>query len=328
MGCEALVQVLHPLENLFHKEEYPNLLVGLESSDDAAVFRINDGVAVIQTLDFFPPIVDNPYNYGAIAAANSMSDIYAMGGEVLLALNICCFPHDLPTEIISEILRGGAEKVREGGGVIAGGHTLIDKEPKYGLSVMGIVHPNHITSKSNARPGDVLVLTKALGTGVITTAAKKGDVRPEHLQNAIEGMLILNRQAASLIQEMGIKACTDITGFGLLGHAYEMAVASNVGMHFTARDIPLLDGAVGYVSKGYIPGGGQRNSRYLVDKVDLSVDIPKEINYLLHDPQTSGGLLISVPSKKLNSLLSIFAESGQKCWVIGKVTKKKEIKIE
>lgn len=201
MGPETLAQVLRPLRELFRAKDYPQLLVGLEVSDDAAVYKINDEVAVIQTLDFFTPVVDDPYDYGAIAAANAMSDIYAMGGQVTLALNICGFPPDLPPEITSEILRGGAEKVAEAGGVLAGGHTIDDKEPKYGLSVMGLVHPGRVLTKGGAQPGDALLLTKPLGVGIITTAFK-GDVADlQHVAAAVESMKKLNRQAASLAQE-------------------------------------------------------------------------------------------------------------------------------
>ena len=219
MGPEALAQVLRPLQNMFRAEDYPELLVGLEISDDAAVYKINDEVAVIQTLDFFPPVVDDPYDYGAIAAANAMSDVYAMGGEVVLALNICGFPPDLPPDVVTEILRGGAEKVAEAGGIIAGGHTLDDKEPKYGLAVMGFVHPDCVAAKAGARPGDVLILTKPLGVGIITTALKGQVAEPGHVEAAVESMKKLNRRAARLMQSVGVNACTDVTGFALLGHA-------------------------------------------------------------------------------------------------------------
>jgi len=244
MGPETLAQVLRPLQGLFSARDYPNMLVGLEVSDDAAVYKITDEVAVIQTLDFFTPVVDDAYAYGAIAAANAMSDIYAMGGQVALALNICGFPPDLPLEIISEILRGGAEKVREAGGVLAGGHTIDDNEPKYGLAVMGLVHPRRILTKGGARPGDLLAITKPLGTGIITTAAKGDAADPAHVAGAIASMQKLNRQAVQWIQQAEVHACTDITGFGLLGHGYEMAEKSGVRLHFRIDRLSFLEGSI------------------------------------------------------------------------------------
>jgi len=201
---------------MFLAKEYPNLLVGLEASDDAAVYRISDELAIVLTVDFFAPVVDDPYDYGAIAAANAMSDVYAMGGEVVLALNICGFPIDLPSKAVSEILRGGAEKIAEAGGVLAGGHTVIDKEPKYGLAVMGVVHPDHTATEAGAKAGDLLVLTKPLGMGIIATALKMGMAKPDRVRRAVEVMKTLNRKAARLMQQVGIDAVTDITGFALL----------------------------------------------------------------------------------------------------------------
>ena len=214
MAPQALAHVLRPLRDLFHAEDYPSLLVGLNVADDAAIYQINEEVAVIQTLDFFTPVVDDPYDYGAIAAANACSDVYAMGGEVVLALNICGFPTTLPPTTISEILRGGAEKVKEAGGVIAGGHTIDDDEPKYGLAVMGLVHPQRILTKGGGQPGDTLLLTKPLGVGIITTAFKADAADPAHLATAVTSMKRLNRRAAQLLREVGLHACTDITGFG------------------------------------------------------------------------------------------------------------------
>jgi len=261
MGPGALAQVLRPLQSLFPAERYPNLLVGLAVSDDAAVYRISDQVAVIQTLDFFPPVVDDPYDYGAIAAANAMSDVYAMGGEVVLALNICGFPPSLPREVVSEILRGGAEKVAEAGGVLAGGHTIDDKEPKYGLSVMGVIHPDRVLAKAHARVGDALVLTKRLGIGLITTALKGGVAEAEHVAGAVETAKTLNRQAARLIQRVGVHGCTDITGFSILGHGYEMAEKSGVGLRLRLSRLPFLDGAVRYAQEWLFPAGTCRNEQ-------------------------------------------------------------------
>jgi len=327
MGPEALAQVLRPLQNMFRAEKYPELLVGLEVSDDAAVYKINDEVAVIQTLDFFPPVVDDPYDYGAVAAANAMSDVYAMGGEVVLALNICGFPPSLPTEIVAEILRGGAEKVAEAGGVIAGGHTLDDKEPKYGLAVMGLIHPNRVLTKAGARPGDALVLTKPLGVGIITTALKGQVADPAHMAAAVESMKRLNRQAARLIQQVGVHACTDVTGFALLGHGYEMAEKSGVGIRFYLDKLPFLEGAKGYAEDWLFPGGTCNNERAYEHAVRFEPGISEEMRQLLYTPETSGGLLIAVPPERLETLTALFADGGHPCWVIGEVVEGEGIEV-
>ena len=327
MGPEALAQVLRPLQNLFRADQYPNLLVGLEVSDDAAVYRINDEVAIIQTLDFFPPVVDDPYDYGAITAANAMSDVYAMGGEVVLALNICGFPPDLPLEIITEILRGGAEKVAEAGGVLAGGHTLDDKEPKYGMAVMGLIHPDRVLTKAGALPGDVLVLTKPLGVGIITTALKGEVADPAHVAAAVEGMKRLNRSAARLIQQVGVHACTDITGFALLGHGQEMAEKSGVRLRFYLERLPFLDGAKQYAEDNLFPGGSCRNQSAYEQWVDFAPGISEEMQMLLFTPETSGGLLVAVPPERLETLIGLFADEGQPGWVIGEVVAGEGIEV-
>lgn len=320
MGPEALAQVLRPLQNLFRAQDYPDLLVGLEISDDAAVYKISDEVAVIQTLDFFTPVVDDPYDYGAIAAANAMSDVYAMGGEVALAMNICGFPPTLPPEIISEILRGGAEKVRQAGGVLAGGHTIDDNEPKYGLAVMGLIHPNRILTKAGAQPGDVLALTKPLGVGIITTAAKGGVADPAHVSAAVESMKKLNRRAAQLVQQVGVHASTDITGFALLGHGHEMAEKSGVRLHFYVNQIPFLDGATRYAGEWLFPGGTCRNQQFYERCIEFASDVQDETRQLLFTPETSGGLLVAVPPDKSEVMAALFANEGHPYWVIGKVT--------
>jgi len=312
---------------MFHAEEYPELLVGLEVSDDAAVYKINDEVAVIQTLDFFPPVVDDPYDYGAIAAANAMSDVYAMGGEVVLALNICGFPPDLPSDVVAEILRGGAEKVAEAGGVLAGGHTLDDKEPKYGLAVMGFVHPDCVLTKAGARPGDALILTKPLGAGIITTALKGQVADPAHVAAAVESMKRLNRDAARLIQQAGVHACTDITGFALLGHTQEMAEKSGVGIRFCLEKLPFLEGARGYAEDWLFPGGTCRNQEHYAPQVRFASGIPEEMQMLLYTPETSGGLLIAVPSEKLEELIALFNTEGQEHWLIGEVVEGEGIEV-
>ncbi len=312
--------MLRPLEGMFTAEQYPNLLVGLEVSDDAAVYRIDDEVAVIQTVDFFTPVVDDAYDYGAIAAANAMSDVYAMGGEVTLALNVCGFPPELPPEIVSEILRGGAEKVAEAGGVLAGGHTIDAKEPTYGLAVMGLIHPDRVWTKGGARPGDVLVLTKPLGVGVVTTALKGGVADPVHVAEAVESMKRLNREAARLIGRVGANACTDVTGFALLGHSYEMSDKGGVRLRFSFGRLPFVDGAVGYAEDNLFPGGSCNNQRAYESHVDFAPGLSEETRLLLFTPETSGGLLAAVSPEELDALLTLFAEAGHPCWVVGEVT--------
>jgi selenide,water dikinase len=304
---------------MFTAEQYPNLLVGLEVSDDAAVYRVGDEVAVIQTVDFFTPIVDDAYDFGAIAAANAMSDVYAMGGEVALALNICGFPPELPSEIVSEILRGGAEKIAEAGGVLAGGHTIDAKEPTYGLAVMGLIHPDHVWTKGGAQPGDALVLTKPLGVGVITTALKGGVADPAHVAEAVASMQRLNREAARLIGQVGANACTDVTGFALLGHACEMAQKGGARLHFYFDELPFVAGAVGYADDNLFPGGSCNNQRAYEACVDFAPSLSEEMHLLLFTPETSGGLLAAIPSEKLDALLALFADAEHPCWVVGEV---------
>jgi selenide,water dikinase len=319
MGPEALAQVLRPLGGMFPAKEYPDLLVGLEVSDDAAVYRVSDERAIILTVDFFAPVVDDPYDYGAIAAANAMSDVYAMGGEVVLALNICGFPIDLPSEMVSEILRGGAEKVAEAGAALAGGHTVIDKEPKYGLAVVGFVHPDHITTKAAAKIGDVLILTKPLGVGIIASALKRELAQPDHVRAAVEVMKTLNRKAAQLMQRVGIDAVTDVTGFALLGHAQEMAEKSGVGIHLSLESLPFLEGAREYARGQIFPAGADRNRKCYAPHIRFAPSIREWMQMLLYTPETSGGLLIAVPEKKLKQLTALFDREGQSCWVVGRV---------
>jgi selenide,water dikinase len=313
-----LAQVLRPLRDTFQEEDYPNLLVGLTSPDDAAVYKVSEDQAIIFTTDFFTPVVDDPYTYGAIAAANAMSDIYAMGGQVLLALSIAAFPPKLPTSTISEILRGAAEKVAEAGGVIAGGHTIDDDEPKFGLAVMGSVHPNRVGKKGGARPGDQLLLTKPLGVGIITTAAKGGAADPDHLQGAIHTMLELNRRAAELAQQVDFHAMTDVTGFALLGHAYEMASQSGVQFRFTVDQLPFLPGATDYAGLWLFPGGACNNQRTFEDHVSFN-GLEEEMQMLLFTPETSGGLLISLPPEEADRLEALYCEAGQPVWRVGDV---------
>jgi selenide,water dikinase len=273
-------------------------------------------------------VVDTPYEYGAIAAANSMSDVYAMGGRVVLALNICCLPPNLSLEISQEILRGGAEKVAQAGAVLAGGHTMEDKEPKYGLAVMGLVHPDQVLTKAGARPGDVLVLTKPLGVGIITTALKGQAAEPDHVSQAIENMMHLNRQAAEISQKVGVSACTDITGFGILGHGYEMAEKSGVRLRFSFNSLPFLAGAIRYAEEWLFPGGSHNNKKFYKAHLDWDPAISEEMQLLLYTPETSGGLLIAVPADKVAALTQRFAEIDHPCWVIGDVTEGQGIKVK
>jgi selenide,water dikinase len=303
------------------------LLVGLGSVDDAAVYRLNDQQALVQTADFFTPIVDTPYEYGAIAAANAMSDVYAMGGEVLFALNIAAFPPSLPTEFLQEILRGGAEMVRSVGAAIAGGHTIQDKEPKYGLAVTGMVRPDRILTKGGARPGDRLVLTKPLGTGTITTAVKRETVEQAHLDEAIVSMMRLNRVACQAAQANGVRAATDITGFGLLGHVSEMAREGRVRFRIRFDDLPWLPGAWHYGEEWVFAGGAHNTHAFYNPLVTYTCAVTDWQEMLLHDPQTSGGLLLAVPQAHTQSLLRDCAERGQEAWLIGDVVEGEGIEV-
>jgi selenide,water dikinase len=317
MGPEALAQVLRPL--ISHTAP-PELLVGLHSVDDAAVYRVNDQQAVISTADFFPPVVDDPYTFGTIAAANALSDIYAMGGEALMAINLVAWPDNLDLSILSEILRGGADIVAQAGAIIAGGHTVTDKEPKYGLAVTGMVHPEHVLTKSGAQPGDLLILGKPLGTGLITTAHKAEAVEESDLQAAIQSMTQLNRKASQALQRLrvGIHAATDITGFGLLGHAWEMASQSLVGMRFPFDSLPLLPGVRSYVEKGYITGGAYRNATYLAPHVRIDERLNQNDRELLWDPQTSGGLFAAIAPDIWPAIAALAPDVM--FWRIGEVT--------
>ncbi len=323
MGPKDLEQVLLPLK----KYDNPNLIVGLKISDDAAVYRLTPEIAMVQTVDFFPPVVDDPYLYGAIAAANSMSDVYAMGGEVLMGINIVAFPDDLPHEILSRILQGGADKMAEVGAVVAGGHTVMDKEPKYGICVTGTVHPEQIFTKGGALPGDKLYLTKPLGTGVITTAHKRDVVDLADLKVATDSMTKLNRRAAQLLRGIGpenVHACTDITGFGILGHGSEVADHSEgVDLLLYSDRLPLLPGARRYAQEGCLPGGAGRNRIFLQDEVDPKVrflsQLEPDLEDLAFDPETSGGLFFAVAPDKGLELEAAFAQAGEPLWQIGEV---------
>jgi selenide,water dikinase len=310
--------VLRPLKQIFREQQFPDLLVGLGSPDDGAVYRVSDELAFIFTLDFFTPVVDDPYTYGAVAAANAMSDVYAMGGKVLLALSIAAFPPQLPAEAVSEILRGAADKVAEAGGVIAGGHTIDDKEPKFGLAVVGSVHPGRVVRKGGARPGDVLLLTKPLGSGLITTAAKGDAADPADLQAAIESMLRLNRRAAELAQQVDLHAMTDVTGFSLLGHGCEMAEQSQASLHFRVDSLPFLPGVSRYAGEWLFPGGTFNNQRAYGAQVVLHGP-GDEMKALLFTPETSGGLLMALPPAEAEQLEGLLRAAGEPVWRVGDV---------
>ena len=318
--------MLRPLRETFDETAFPNLLIGLGSPDDAAVYRISDEQALIFTTDFFTPVVDDPYTYGAVAAANAMSDVYAMGGQVLLALSIAAFPPKLPASVIGEILRGAAEKVAEAGGVIAGGHTIDDDEPKFGLAVMGTVHPSRVGKKGGARPGDRLLLTKPLGVGIITTAAKGDQADPAHVQAAIDTMLELNRRAAELAQQVEFHAMTDITGFALLGHGYEMASGSGARLRFYFEQLPFLPGAKDYADQWLFPGGTCNNERTFAAHVTFN-GIAEEMQQLLYTPETSGGLLIALPPAEAERLEALCREAGQPVWRVGDVVAGEGIEV-
>jgi selenide,water dikinase len=295
------------------------LLVGLDSADDAAVWKLDSQRALVLTTDFFTPVVDDPYDYGAIAAANSLSDVYAMGGQPFMALNIAALPPNLPVELLAEILRGGAEKALEAGVVVAGGHTVQDKEPKFGLVVVGFVHPDHILTKDNLRVGDRLVLTKPLGTGVTTTALKREKAQPEDVAEAVAWMKRLNRGGAQLAVEFELRAATDITGFSLLGHSWEMAQSSGVGLRFDYARLPFLAGARQYAEGWNFPGGASDNAQYYQAHVDFNSHLDEAARMLLFDPQTSGGLLLAVPPGQLPDFLARAAEIAQPAWEVGEV---------
>ena len=302
-------------------------MVGLGNSDDSAVWRIDDNRSLVVTTDFFTPVVDDPYHYGAIAAANSLSDVYAMGGTPFLALNIAAFPPDLPVEITGQIILGGAEKAKEAGVVIAGGHTIQDKEPKYGLIAVGFADPARIFTKRSAKPGDLLVLSKPLGFGTTTTAIKQGKAAQGDIDEVVSWMLTLNRDAARLGLEHNVAGATDVTGFSLLGHAWEMASASGVGFIIEWEKIPFTSGAKKYASEFIFPGGASENMLYFKSHVEFQRELGDEQRLLLFDPQTSEGLLMAVNPGELNSILLHAGKINQPLWVIGEVVEGDTIEI-
>jgi selenide,water dikinase len=310
---------LRPVQHVFNAADYPNLLVGLDGPDDAAVWQLDDKRVLVATTDFFTPVVDDGYDYGSIAAANSLSDIYAMGGVPFLALNIAALPPDLPNEISSAILRGGAEKAKEAGVVIAGGHTIQDKEPKYGLVVLGFADKEKMLTKAGLHPGDALVLTKPLGFGCTTTALKQGKADEADVLEVVNWMKRLNQTASLLAVEFGLSAATDVTGFSLLGHAMEMADSSGVAIYFEYAQIPFVSGARKYAEMFTFPGGASDNRLYFSPHVEFKAPIDEAAQMLLFDPQTSGGLLLGVPQEKLDSFQKRAKKLEQPVWVIGEV---------
>jgi len=295
--------------------------VGIEHLDDAGVYRLTDDIALVQTIDFFTPIVDDPFSFGQIAAANALSDVYAMGGKPLTAMNMVAFPiKNMDRAILAEILKGGYSKVQESGALLVGGHSIEDSDTKYGLSVTGVVHPNKILTNARARPGDRLVLTKPLGTRIIATALKGGMASQEAMTKITESMATLNRVASEVMVEVGVNACTDITGFGFLGHASEMAIASDVGIVIQSQSVPIFPQAEEYASMGMVPGGTGRNRDFAACKVEISGHVPDIKMDILYDAQTSGGLLISVKGERVEMLLEQLHSKGvQWATVIGEV---------
>ncbi len=321
IGPETLAQVLCKLP----KFKDDNLIVGIETSDDAAVYKITDDIAMIQTVDFFTPVVDDPYIFGQIAAANSLSDVYAMGGEPKLALNIIGFPNCLDPSVMADILSGGASKVIEAGATLAGGHSIEDDEPKYGLCVTGFINPNKIFKNYGAKPGDVLILTKQIGSGIVNTAVKADMASEEIIDEAVIVMTSLNKKAKEVFEKYNISSCTDITGFGLIGHSIEMAEGSNVTFEINVNDVPVISNVIEYAQMGLVPAGAYKNMDYFKGKVEYN-NVDESYIDLFFDPQTSGGLLISVNENYAENIINDLnaAYLDTKFAIIGKVVEKKE----
>ena len=302
-----------------------NLLIGYDSKDDAAVYKVSDDVAIVQTLDFFPPMVDDPYIFGQIAATNAISDVFAMGGEVKTALNIVCFPEDMDLNILGKILQGGAEKVIEAGGTLAGGHSIADDGVKYGLSVTGIVHPDKIYANNRAEAGDVLVLTKKLGVGIICTANRIGEASEESMAEAVASMTMLNKTAAEISRTYRVHACTDITGFGFLGHLHEMLDGKHSCQVF-ADQVPVMQNVLEYADEFYLTAAAQKNRNHVEQYVQFE-NIPFTMEEVLFDPQTSGGLLLAVHPADAEVMLLEMQEKGLPAAIVGKIIEKKEFEI-
>jgi selenide,water dikinase len=319
LGADVLAEALAGLGAEAAAAPDASLIAGLDPPDDAAAYRVSDDLAIIGTLDFFPPLVDDPRTFGEIAAANALSDVFAMGGRVLFALSIAAFPEELPREVMTEIFAGASAKVREAGGTLAGGHTIRDPEPKYGLAVIGAAHPDKLLRKGGAQPGDRLVLTKPLGTGVLVSGSRQGRTSVADLDAAIDGMRRLNRAASQALVTAGICAATDVTGFGLLGHGLEMARASGTRFLFDATALPILAGARDLVAAGVETDGAAHNRRFVAGSLEVGATVAADLVTLAHDPQTSGGLLAAVPADRVHALESEFDDAGVEHWWIGTV---------
>ena len=305
------------------------MLVGLETADDAGVYKINDETALVQTLDFFTPIVDDAYMFGQIGAANALSDVYAMGGKPLTVMNIVAFPiNTLDKSILADILAGASDKVKESGATLVGGHSIDDQEPKFGLSVTGTIHPDRIRSNAGAKPGDRLILTKPIGVGILTTAIKQGILEKEDLDEVMNVMATLNKKAAEVMEKYTVNACTDVTGFGLLGHTMEIAKGGNVGVTVINHDVPVLSRAKELAEQNIIPGGTRKNRQWLADDIDYADDISEIDQLILCDAVTSGGLLISVPEAEADAIQSELLENNVQSAVIGNVTSENAGRIQ
>lgn len=326
-GCAAKIGpgTLAGILERLPKFQDPNLLVGIETSDDGAIYRISDDLALIQTLDFFPPVVDDPYIFGQVAAANALSDIYAMGGEPKLALNIVAWPNCVNPEFLGRILEGGASKVLEAGAVLAGGHSIQDDEPKYGLSVTGFVHPDKVFKNCGARPGDVLLLTKPLGTGIVNTAVRAELASEEAGEEVIKVMTALNKKAKQVIEGFEVHSCTDVTGFGLAGHGVEIAAGSNVTLEIAMNDVPIQREAEELAAMGLIPEGAYKNRAFVKEKVDFG-NVRDSLQDIFCDPQTSGGLLVCLPEHQAEAVLKGLKEAGMETeyGIIGRVVEKQD----
>jgi selenide,water dikinase len=311
-------------------QSHPDIIAGMERAEDAGVFKLRDDLAIVQTVDFFTPIVDDPYEFGRIAVANSLSDVYAMGGKPLTALNVVCFPRDsMDLAVLREVLRGGLDIMHEAGVILLGGHTVDDPELKYGLAVTGTIHPDKVVHSNGARPGDMLVLTKPLGTGLISTAIKGGTASPEAIDRIVKSMTALNRAASEAMLAVGVDACKDVTGFGLLGHAAEMIEGTGVGLAIDSAAVPFFAEARKYAEAGMIPGGLHRNRDFRRDMVDIGAGVPQYLQDILFDPQTSGGLLIAVPGARAPRLMKKLRSGGvAEAAVIGEVVSAPEGRIQ
>jgi selenide,water dikinase len=328
-GCTAKLGagvLSHILEKLPKGEQDDNLLVGYDSRDDAAVYKLSDDIAFVQTLDFFPPMLDDPYTFGKVAATNALSDIYAMGGEVKTALNIVCFPESMDLNVLGEIMRGGSEKVIEAGGVLAGGHSIADSDVKYGLSVTGVVNPKHIFQNNTGHIGDILILTKKLGVGIICTANRVGEASESAMNVAIKSMTTLNKYAAEICKKYEVHACTDVTGFSFLGHLHEMMDEGRISCCVHSNRVPVFKEALSYADEFLLTAAGQRN-RNFVGKHICFENIAFAMEEVLFDPQTSGGLLVAVAVNDADKLLNELKESGLPAEIVGEITEPKEFEI-